>query len=516
VSSFAERLAATPPGYRFSVGRVLLIYGALMVVLLLAALDQTIVSTALPRVVSELGGISQYSWVFTAYLLTSTVSVPIYGRLGDVHGRRPLLLAAVLIFLGGSALCGLAQNMTQLVVFRGVQGLGAGGLFPLSLAVVGAIVPPRDRGRYQGLFGATFAASSILGPLVGGFIVDNTTWRWIFYVNLPIGAVALAALLVVMPKRSATRQHSIDWTGAVLLALGTASLLLGLIWGGRQYPWLSPHVVGALAASAAVLAVFALVERRAREPILPFDLIRRRTIAASVSCMALLGMAMFGTISYVPLFVQGVIGTSATSSGVVLTPLMLGAVTASMLSGQWISRSGRTRPNALVGPVVVTIGMLLMWRMDVGTTNGEAARNMVIAGVGLGLMMQVFVISVQSSVAREVIGSATALTQFGRSIGATLGVTIMGVIVNQGLPQGVRGGDEIGIHRLPQPLRVALASALHPAFLTAALVAAAVFFIVLFALDEVPLRRTLEEQPVAEELAAGVPDTGSTQPATRS
>jgi MFS family permease len=232
--------------------------------------------------------------------------------------------------------------------------------------------------------------------------------------------------------------------------------------------------------------------------------------------MALVGMAMFGTISYVPLFVQGVIGTSATSSGVVLTPLMLGAVTASMLSGQWISRSGRTKPNALVGPVVLTAGMVLLWRMNVYTTNGQAARNMVLAGVGLGLMMQVFVITVQSSVPRAVIGSATALTQFSRSIGATLGVTIMGVIVNQGLPRGVHGAStELGIHRLPPLLRTALADALHPAFLAAACVAALVFFIVLFGLEEVPLHRSLEEQPVAEELAAGVPDTGSTRSAAQ-
>jgi EmrB/QacA subfamily drug resistance transporter len=514
--SLRKRLARKPPGYPFSVGRVLAIYAGLMVTLLLAALDQTIVATALPRVVSDLGGLSQYSWVFTAYMLGSTVTVPLYGKLGDIYGRRPLLLGSVVIFLVGSALCGLAQNMTELVLFRAIQGIGAGGLFPLSLAVIGAIVPPRDRGRYQGLFGATFGAASIIGPLVGGFIVDNFSWRWIFYVNLPIGGIALLALTVVMPKRAQRHEHSIDWLGAGLLATGTTSLLLGLVWGGRQYAWSSGHVISALAAALVVLAAFAVVERSAREPILPYDLIRQRTIAASVACMALLGMAMFGTISFVPLFVQGVIGTSATSSGVVLTPLMLGAVTASMLSGQWISRSGRTKPNALVGPVILTGGMVLLWRMNVHTTNGQAARNMVIAGIGLGLMMQVFVISVQSSVPRAVIGSATALTQFARSIGATLGVTIMGVIVNQGLPKGVHGAStELGIHRLPPLLRVDLADALHPAFLAAAAIAALVFFIVLFGLKEVPLRRSLEEQPVAEQLAAGVPDTGSTRTAAQ-
>jgi EmrB/QacA subfamily drug resistance transporter len=514
--SLRDRLATTPPGYRFSIGRVLAIYAGIMVTLLLAALDQTIVSTALPRVVSELGGLSQYSWVFTAYLLASTVTVPLYGKLGDVYGRKPLFLIAISIFLAGSALCGLAQNMTELVIFRGVQGLGAGGLFPLALAVVGNIVPPRDRGRYQGLIGAVFASASIIGPLVGGFIVDNTTWRWIFYVNLPIGGIALVVISLVMPRPSQRRRHSIDWFGAALLAAGTTALLLGLVWAGRQYAWTSGHVIGALVASAIVLAAFAWWERRVPETIIPFDVVRQRTVAASLACMALVGMAMFGTISYVPLFVQGVIGTSATSSGVVLTPLMLGAVTASVLSGQWVSRTGRTKPNTVVGPIVLTAGMVLLWRMDVHTTNGEAARNMVVAGVGLGLMMQVFVLTVQGSVPRAQIGAATALTQFARSIGATIGVTIMGVIVNQGLPAAARNGSEgLGVHRLPPALRTALADALHPAFLAAASVSAVAFVIVVVFVQEVPLRKSLEDMPIAEELAAGAPDTGSTRAAAR-
>src|SRR3954470_6858762 len=322
--SIRERLARTPPGYRLSIGRILAIYSGLMVALFLAALDQTIVATALPRVVSDLGGLPQFSGVFPPYMLGPTGPVPLYGRLGDVYGRKPLFIIAILIFLVGSALCGAAQNMTELVVFRGVQGVGAGGLFPLALAVVGAIVPPRDRGRYQGLIGAVFASASIIGPLVGGFIVDNTSWRWIFYVNLPIGGIALLVIWLTMPRPSQRREHSIDWLGAAVLAGGTSALLLGLTWGGRQYGWGSGHVVGAIAASAALIAVFVFVERRVKETIIPFEIVRQRTVAASLACMALVGMAMFGTISYVPLFVQGVIGTSATSSGVVLTPLMLG------------------------------------------------------------------------------------------------------------------------------------------------------------------------------------------------
>jgi EmrB/QacA subfamily drug resistance transporter len=506
--SLRERLARTPPGYRFSIGRILAIYSGLMVTLMLAALDQTIVATALPKVVSELGGITQYSWVFTAYMLGSTVTVPLYGKLGDVHGRKPLFIVAISIFLVGSALCGLAQNMVQLVIFRAIQGIGAGGLFPLTLAMVGMIVPPRDRGKYQGLIGSVFAAASIIGPLVGGFIVDNFSWRWIFYVNLPIGGLAMAVILVTMPRRPYKQEHSIDWLGAAVLALGTTALLLGLVWGGRDYPWGSWQVELALAASALLLVAFGLIERRVPEPILPFDLLRNQTVSASVGCMALVGAAMFGTISFVPLFVQGVIGTSATSSGVVLTPLIVGAVTTSFISGQIVSRTGRYRPNTLIGPVVLGLGMVLLWQMDVHTTNGEAARNMAIAGIGLGMMMQIFVLSVQNSVPRRAMGSATALTQFSRSIGATLGVTLMGVIVNQHLPPGVRGDGAV-IHRLPLAGRIALAGALKPAFASAAILCVLVFLISLFWVREVPLRSGMEEEIV-------VGDEPSPQPALRS
>ena len=354
--SLRERLHSQPPGYNLTIGRILAIYAGLMVTLALAALDQTIVATALPRIVGDLGGITQYSWVFTAYMLTSTVTVPLYGKLGDVYGRKKLFLFSIVVFLIGSALCGAAQSMTQLVVFRAIQGIGAGGLFPLSLAVIGNIVPPRDRGRWQGLIGAVFAAASIIGPAVGGFIVDNTTWRWVFFVNLPVGGLALIVISLTMPRRAARTEHAIDWLGAGVLAAGTGSLLLGLVWGGRQYAWGSGHVVLALAAAVVLLVVFGVVERRAPEPILPFDVLRNPIVAGSVACMALVGMAMFGTISYVPLFVQGVIGTSATSSGVVLTPMILGAVCTSILTGQLVSRTGRYRWNAVLGPVVLTGG----------------------------------------------------------------------------------------------------------------------------------------------------------------
>jgi len=503
--SLRERLARKPPGYRFTIGRILAIYSGLMVALFLAALDQTIVATALPRIVTDLGGISQYSWVFTAYMLASTVTVPLYGKIGDVYGRKRLMLFAVVVFIIGSALCGIAQNMTELVIFRAIQGLGAGGLIPLAMAVIGAIVPPRDRGRYQGLIGAVFGSASIIGPAVGGFIVDHTTWRWIFYVNLPVGALAFVVISLTMPRRAAQTDRSIDWGGAALLAACRTALLLGLVWGGRQYSWTSAHVLGALVVAVALFAVFLWFERRVPETILPFALLRNRIVVSSLVCMALVGMAMFGTISYVPLFVQGVIGKSATSSGVVLTPLMLGAVTASFISGQWVSRSGRVRPNAIAGPIALTAGMVLLWRMSIHTTNGQAARNMVLAGIGLGLMMQVFVLAVQNAVPRESIGSATALTQFSRSIGGTLGVTLMGVIVNQGLPHGVGGG--LTLHQMSGPARATLAHALRPAFFAGLCVSALVLPIVLVGVRDVRLRRGFED--VTENIAgpAAAPPT---------
>jgi EmrB/QacA subfamily drug resistance transporter len=472
-----------------------------MLALLLAALDQTIVATSLPQIVSDLGGLTSYSWVITAYILATTVTVPLYGKLGDIYGRRLLYIVAISIFLVGSALCGLAQSLDQLIAFRVIQGAGAGGLFALAHATIGVIVPPRDRGRYQGLIGATFAAGSVIGPALGGLIVDHTSWRWVFYVNLPVGAIALAVIAVAIPKRTQRREHSLDLLGATLLAAGTSAFLLGLVWGGEEHPWGSTEVVGAFCAAVLLLAAFAFVERRTPEPILPFDLLRRPTVAAGTAAIGLSAMAMVGTIAFVPLFVQGVIGTSATSSGVVLTPFILGAVIASALSGQWISHSGRYRPNALAGPVVLGFGLFLLSTMHVGTTNAEAALYMVIAGVGIGLMMQVFVVAVQNVVPLRAMGSATALTQFGRSIGATVGVTAMGVIVNQGL-SSQNEIDRLTVDRLAPSLREDLASAMQPAFLAASALCVLVLVIVALWLREVPLRRDFEEEPAAGVAAA--------------
>jgi EmrB/QacA subfamily drug resistance transporter len=472
-----------------------------MVALLLAALDQTIVATALPHIVADIGGLKSYSWVITAYVLAMAVTVPLYGKLGDIYGRRRLYIVAITIFLAGSVLCGLAQSMGQLVAARAIQGMGGGGLFALAQATIGVIIPPRDRGRYQGLIGATFAAGSIIGPALGGLIVDNASWRWVFLVNLPVGIVALAVIAIAIPKRTQRREHSLDLLGATLLAIGTSAFLLDLVWGGEEHSWTSTYVLGAFAVALVSLTIFAFVERRAKEPILPFEFLRNSIVAAGVASVGLSAMAMVGTIAFVPLFVQGVIGSSASSSGVVLTPFMLGAVTASALSGQWISRSGHYRPNALVGPIVLGIGLFLLSTMGTSTTNAKAAAFMVVAGIGLGLMMQVFVVAVQNQVPMHAMGSVTALTQFSRSIGATIGVTAMGAIVNHGLPPGsdIASGS---VHRLPPALRTDLANALQPAFLAASALCIVIFAIVVVWLKQVPLR--LEVETPAPEPAAPV------------
>ena len=494
-----ERLAATPEGYRYSLGRVLAVYGALMVTLFFAALDQTIVVTALPRIVADIGGLTSYSWIVTAYMLALTVTVPLYGKLVDVYGARRPFLGAVALFLIGSGLCALAQTMTQLVAFRVLQGLGAGGLVPIALSTVGGLVPPRDRGRYQGLIGATFAAAAIAGPPLGGVIADNTSWRWIFIVNLPLGVIAFCAIAVAMPQEATRREHSIDWLGAGALAAGTGSLLLALVWGGHEYAWSSPEVVGAFVGAGVLLAAFAWIERRVPETILPFEILRGRTAAVGTAALFLIGMTILGTVVYVPLFVQGVLDRSATSSGVIVIPFMLAAVIASVTSGWWVSRSGRYKVVAVVGLAVLATGLALVWRMDEATGGGEVARNAVVAGLGLGLAMQVLIVAVQNTVPLSTMGSATALVHFSRSIGGTLGVTVMGVIAARELPRGADVRGPIPEH-LPLFVRRELAEAIRPAFLFAACVCLAALALVAIGLREEPLRRSLEEEPVRSVL----------------
>jgi EmrB/QacA subfamily drug resistance transporter len=496
---------------------VRIVFSALMLAVLLAALDSTIVATALPTITAELGGLNQLSWVVTAYLLALTISTPIYGKLGDLLGRKRVFQTAIVFFLIGSALCGLAQNMAELIVFRGLQGIGGGGLIVLAQAIVGDVVSPRERGRYQGLFGAVFGVSSVLGPLAGGFLVDNVSWRSIFYVNLPIGALALVVIALVLHVPQERREIRIDWAGAGLLALGTGCIVLLTSLGGTTYDWSSPQIVGLGVIGVLSLAAFVPVERRAAEPVLPLGLLSDRTFAVAGTISFIIGVAMFGATTYLPLFLQVVNGASPTRSGLELLPLMLGLLTASIGSGLIITRWGRYKPFPIAGTAITVGGFLLLSTMGSGTTAVVRSLDMLVLGVGIGLVMQVLVLAVQNAVDYRNLGVATSGVVFFRSIGGCFGVAAFGAIfanrlaselsaLGGALPASAKSGHVAPeqIARLPAAIRDsfvgAYADALTTVFLVAAPVAA-VAFVLAWVLPERPLRTTVETSGVGEAFA---------------
>ena len=496
--------------------RVRVVFGALMLVLLLASLDQTIVSTALPTIVGELGGLEHLSWVVTAYLLASTVSGPVYGKLGDLYGRKIVLQTAIAIFLVGSMLCGIAQGMGALIAFRAVQGLGAGGLIVTTMAVVGDLVSPRERGRYQGLFGAVFGVSTVLGPLLGGFFVDHLSWRWIFYVNLPIGVAALAVIAVAFHPHAAQRRHVVDYAGAALLAGGLTGVVLYTSLGGTTYAWDSPELVAMLVAGVSLLVAFVLVERRAAEPLLPLGLFRNRTFTTASAIGFVVGLALFGSITFLPLYLQVVKGQSPVSSGLQLTPMMAGLLVTSIVSGQLISRFGRYRPFPIAGTAVTTVALLLLATLDVDTPGWTISVYMVVLGLGLGMVMQVLVLAVQNAVAYEELGVATSGSTLFRQVGGSIGVALFGAIfANQlaselaaRLPVGAALPGELSpalVDRLPPAVREpyvdAFAAALTPVFVVAA-AAAAVAFALTWLLRDVPLRTTSRSDGLGESFAS--------------
>jgi EmrB/QacA subfamily drug resistance transporter len=408
--------------------RVLVIIGALMLGMLLAALDQTIVSTALPTIVGDLGGGAHIAWVVTAYLLAATVSTPLWGKLGDQYGRKFFFQASIVIFLIGSAFSGLSHSMIELIAFRSAQGLGAGGLMVGAQAIIGDIVSPRDRGRYVGLFGAVFGLASIVGPLLGGFFVDYLSWRWIFYINLPIGAVALVVVASRVPGHLGRVHHVIDYLGAAVLAAAAASLVLFTSLGGTSYPWGSTPIVTLAVLGVVLVGVFVIVERRATEPVLPLHLFKMRTFWVTSVVGFIVGFAMFGAIVYLPAFFQVVRGISPTLSGVRLLPLMAGLLVVSIGSGQIISKTGKYRFWPIAGSAVMTIGVFLLSRMEVHTSAYLEALYMVLLGMGLGGVMQVLVIIVQNAVPHSDLGVATSAATFFRSIGGSFGTAIFGAI----------------------------------------------------------------------------------------
>ncbi|QYA93894.1 MFS transporter [Streptomyces anulatus] len=468
----AQQLSPSPPapGEGQSHRSVLVAIGALLLGMLLAALDQTIVSTALPTIVSELGGLDHLSWVVTAYLLAATAATPLWGKLGDQYGRKKLFQTAIVIFLIGSALCGVAQNMPQLIGFRALQGLGGGGLMVLSMAIVGDLVTPRERGKYQGLFGAVFGVTSVLGPLLGGFFTEHLSWRWVFYINLPIGVVALVVIAAVLHIPVRREKHTIDYLGTFLIASVATALVLVASLGGTTWAWSSPQIIGLAVLAVVLLVAFIAVERRAVEPVLPLKLFRMRTFALVAVISFVIGFAMFGAMTYLPTFLQVVHDITPTMSGVHMLPMVFGLLITSTGSGQIVSRTGRWKAFPILGTAITAVGLLLLHQLDENSSTWLMSAYFFVFGAGLGLVMQVLVLVAQNSVSYQDLGVATSGVTFFRSIGSAFGVAIFGTIfanrltgqltdalAGQSLPTGVDAGrlaaDPRAIGQLPADLR---------------------------------------------------------------
>jgi EmrB/QacA subfamily drug resistance transporter len=494
---------------------VLVVFTGLMLVMLMAALDQTIVSTALPTIVGDLGGLNHISWVVTAYLLAQTAVMPVYGKLGDMYGRKIVLQFALVLFLIGSALCGLSTSLTELVAFRALQGLGGGGLMVGAMAAIGDVVTPRERGRYQGLFGAVFGLASVIGPLLGGFFTSSLSWRWIFYVNVPVGVIAFGVLAATLPSVTEHVHRRIDYPGAVVLALALIALVLMCTLGGVDYKWLSPEIIGLGVATVVLIGVFLQVEGRAAEPVLPPHLFKNRVFSVTSAIGFVVGFALFGSITYLALFLQVVNGASPTGSGLQILPLMGGLLITSIGSGQAITRTGRYKIFPVVGTFVMIIGLYLLSRMDASTSKLVSSVYMFVLGLGLGLVMQVLVLAVQNAVDYSDLGVATSGATLFRSIGGSVGTAILGSIFSSRLASqlaaGLRthpaiapsqvaklstaGSNPAALKRLPKPVHDlyvgAFTHSLDRVFLIAACVAAAAF-IGSWLLEQRPLRDTAE------------------------
>jgi len=503
---------------RLSHREILIVFSGLMLGMLLAVLDQTIVSTALPTIVGELSGVEHLSWLITAYLLTSTTSVPLYGKLSDLYGRRLLFQLAIVIFLVGSALSGGAQSMTMLIICRGLQGLGAGGIMSVSQAIVADITTPRERGRYMGYFGVVFAFASIVGPLLGGLFTDQLSWRWVFFINLPLGAVALVVTTRVLRQNVRRLGARVDFLGGALLVAAASCLLLATTWGGNQYAWRSPMIIGLLVASLVLGMLFVLNELKAPEPLLPMRLFRNRVISLASSIALITGMTMFGAIAFMPAYLQIVKGTSATGSGLRMLPLMFGMVTTSILSGRFISATGRYRVFPTVGLAVLTASLFWLSQLSTHSTWLQISLGMFFMGVGMGMVMQVMILVVQNSAEQRDMGVATASANFFRSMGGALGVAVFGSIMAHRLATelprylsaetlGRVGGGSLRLS--PEQLRAlppeaiqgiaqAFSHAIDSVFMWAAPIAFVAFLLSLF-LKEIPLRH--HGEPTSETLA---------------
>lgn len=457
-----------------------------MLAMLLAALDQTIVSTAMPSIVKELNGLEHLSWVFTAYMLASTVTVPLYGKLSDTYGRRPFFIAGIIVFLIGSMLSGAAHSMLQLILFRGLQGVGGGAIMVNAFALVGDLFSPRERGRWQGLLGAMWGLSSVIGPLLGGWLTDAVSWRWIFYINIPLGLLALAVIYYALPPIGRRHEKPLDYFGGLLIGASLLPLLLALVWGGSAHPWVSPIIIWLVCAFLIIGYYFVREERYfAEDPVLPMSFFRNAAYVVSVATVFLTAIGMFGAIVYLPLFAQNVLGSTATGAGLILTPMMLGIVAASTAAGQVVSRTGRYKWIAVGGMALAALGMYLFSTMTTATGYWTIVRNMVVMGLGLGVSFPIFNVVVQAAFEARLLGVATASVQMSRSVGATVGTALMGGLLNYYM----------------ETRQYAFTDALDRVFLVGAVVMLAAFVAALF-LPQIHLHHR-EEGPEDAGLGAG-------------
>ncbi len=478
----------------------------------LAALDQSIVGVALPRITSDLGGLEHLAWVVTAYLLASTATTPLWGKISDLYGRKKIFQAAIVIFLIGSLLCGLAQNMPQLIAFRAIQGIGGGGLMAIALAIIGDVIPPRERGRYQGYFGAVFGVSSVAGPLLGGWLTDAIDWRWIFYINVPIGIAALVLTSISLKMPLPRRQHTIDYLGAGIVVAGVSSLLLYLNWAGEHWGWGDTRALALLGAAIVLTVVFVLVENRATEPILPMRLFKNAIFSVGNAYGFIVGLAMFGGIIFLPIYFQGVMGMSPTESGLAMIPMIAGLLLMSIVSGNLITRTGRYKIFPIAGAAVIVVGLLLLSQLKIDTPYWLVAIYAFVFGLGLGMTMQTVMVAVQNAISIRDMGVATSSLTFTRSLGGAIGTALFGAILNSrlathlgdraaaaGIDAGGIGAEATGdieaMQHLEEPARGlvlgAFTDALTDLFLVAVPFVVVAFVIALF-LREVPLRTKID------------------------
>ena len=488
-----------------------LILWAVAIMLLLASLDQTIVSTALPTIVADLGGVDHLSWVVTSYLLTSTIVAPLYGKLGDLYGRKLMMQISVTLFLIGSCLAGFSQSMTFLIISRAIQGLGGGGLFVLALTVIGDVIPPRERGKIQGIFGGVFGLSSVAGPLAGGFFVDNLSWHWIFFINLPLGIVSLAVFALAFKAKGNRTSHRIDYLGALMISTSLTAMILATTLGGRSYAWNDPLIVGLIVLAAATLALFVWAELKAEEPILPMGLFRINTFLIFSIIGFIVGAAMFGALTFIPLYLQVAKGVTPTNSGLQLLPLMFGILFSSISSGQIMSRTGRYRRLPLIGISVLIGGLLWLSTIQPDTPTWRVMAMMFLVGVGMGPTMSVGTTAIQNAIPREMMGVGTAGFTLIRQVGGSIGVAIFGAMFTNGLlgsigsalPPGVSAESINGrmVAALPPEIRdvvlTTFTDALHPVFQVAAALAVISLVATLF-LEEKELQDRTSEHKIQE------------------